>query len=88
MLILIRFTSTILGSFFHGALYLGTQDANSQWEGMAGEDGGERGGGGASQGLQSEQKAGFAIHAEALGQLSVWPNGGGGQWISDLWTEN
>lgn len=45
-------------------------------------------GGGASQGLQSEQKAGFAIHAEALGQLSVWPNGGGGQWISDLWTEN
>lgn len=56
MLILVRFTSTILGSLFHGALY---QDKDSgckfPWEGMAGEDGGEQRG--VSQGLQSEQKA-------------------------------
>lgn len=33
---------------------------------------------GTSQGLQSEQKAGFEIDAEALGQLSIWPKAGGG----------
>lgn len=30
---------------------------------------------GASQGLQSEQKAGFEIDAEAVEQLSIWPGG-------------
>lgn len=80
LLILVRFTSTILGSFFHGALYLGTQDANSQGKVWLVKMGESRVGWGLHKvfRVSKRQEAGIAIDAEALGQLSIWPSGGGG----------
>lgn len=56
-----------MGSLFHGALYLGTQDANSHGKVWLVKMGESRGGFHKVFRVSKRQETGFVIDAEALG---------------------